>query len=212
MCSAKYAYRYRSITWKLLIPMLLVLVIQAFFFTSVILLGGIVRYLEENSCDILMERVSSRRNNIQNEMTYRWSNLTIAELRVNNAVAEFLAQKGIDLETLLSSRTLAAELLETISSHIIFMMRTASTTGGFIVLNDNGLFPDEADAKIGLYFRDMDPLSTPSDNSDILVERSPVSIIGSLKIPTGTNWTNRFFLKGEDSEPAGFFYKPLLEG
>ena len=65
----------RSILIQILIPMLLVMLAQAGLFVVTMMYGGAVEQLRSNAFDILTERVSNRKNYLQNEMILRWSNV-----------------------------------------------------------------------------------------------------------------------------------------
>ncbi len=91
-------------------------------------------------------------------------------------------------------------------------IRTASVTGGFIIFDDSGLNLPEipgAQAKTGLYLRDMDPVLNPPDTSDLLIERAPSSIVKNLKISMDIHWNNQFFFDKDNEGASDFFYKPL---
>ncbi len=60
------------------------------------------------------------------------------------------------------------ELLRQVSSPLMALMRTNSVSGAFIVFDG-----PHSGQKAGLYLRDSDPSSTPSDNSDLLAVRGP---------------------------------------
>ena len=61
----------KSILRKMLVPMMLVMSLQAGLFLGSILLGGTLDKLNQNSVDILNERVINRKNYLQNEMLQR---------------------------------------------------------------------------------------------------------------------------------------------
>ncbi len=66
---------------------------------------------------------------------------------------------------------------------------------------------DTAETMQGIYLRDLDPTSMPSDlHADILVERAPVGVVRAGYLATDTGWQPVFSV--EDSAAQPFFYKP----
>ncbi len=193
-----------SIIRKLLIPMVIVVLAQVVLFVSVVLLSGIVGILKNNSFNLLNQKIQSRGSYIQNEMIQHWSNVSESESLINANILHKLHSKGITVKDLDSNTQFTKELLEDVSSNLIFMLRKNYVTGAFLILDNN------SEEKVGLYFRDLDPNSNPSDKSDLLMERGPASIAQNLGIPLDTWWNNRFiFNQNKNSSPEEFFSKPI---
>lgn len=112
-----------SIMKKMLFPMIVVMLVQAGLFAGTILWGGTIEQLNNNSFDILNERVINRKNYLQNEMIQRWSNLTETEETVNNKVAQVLAQENAALSDITANSPLAVEILEQTSADILYLIR-----------------------------------------------------------------------------------------
>lgn len=194
-----------SIIKKLLIPMISVVVVQVVLFVTVISSSGIIQILKENSFNILNQKVESRGNYLQNEMIQHWSNVNEAEGVINSTILKKLQSKGLKTENIAEDGELATELLKDVSSDIIYMLRKNYVTGAFLILDS------DSNQKNGLYFRDLDPNSNPSDNSDLLMERGPASVAQKLNIPLDTWWNNKFIFDGRSkaSSPNEFFIKPI---
>lgn len=193
-----------SIIRKLLIPMVIVVLAQVVLFVSVVLLSGIVGILKNNSFNLLNQKIQSRGSYIQNEMIQHWSNVSESESLINANILHKLHSNGITVKDLDSNTQFTKELLEDVSSDLIFMLRKNYVTGAFLILDNN------SEEKVGLYFRDLDPNSNPSDKSDLLMERGPASIAQNLGIPLDTWWNNRFiFNQNKNSSPEEFFSKPI---
>lgn len=85
-------------------------------------------------------------------------------------------------------------------------------SGIFVILN-TGELPDSPEqpclSKPGIYLRDLDPASAPSNRSaDLLLERAPIEVVRSFGISTDAKW-RPLFLFGE--EGAGDSYMPLFQ-
>ncbi|EKQ51342.1 MULTISPECIES: EAL domain-containing protein [unclassified Clostridium] len=195
-----------SIIKKLLIPMIIIMIVQVFLYLSAISFSGIIEILRDNSFNILNQKIESRKNYLQNEMLQHWSNVGESESVINKAILSKLENRGLTVKDLKNNPKLSTELLNDISSDIIFMLRKNYVTGAFIILDN------DSEEKTGLYFRDLDPNSNPNDNSDLLMERGPASIAQKLGIPLDTWWNNKFIFNPNNevlASPNEFFTKPL---
>lgn len=74
---------------KMIFPLIIVMLIQTSLFYATILWGGTIKKLNDNSFDILNERVINRKNYIQNEMLQRWSNTSETEATINSSVKKY---------------------------------------------------------------------------------------------------------------------------
>ena len=193
-----------SIIRKLLIPMISVVLVQVVLFVTVIFSSGIIQILKENSFNILNQKIESRGNYLQNEMVQHWSNVGESESLINSTILKKVESKGLKVDDIANNGELATELLCDVSNDVIFMLRKNYVTGTFLILDSN------SKEKNGVYFRDLDPNSNPSDNSDLLMERGPASIAQNLNIPLDTWWNNKFIFEGTNkSSPKEFFLNPI---
>lgn len=193
-----------SIVRKLIIPMTSVVLVQVILFVTVIFSSGIIQILKDNSFNILSQNIESRNNYLQNEMLQHWSNVGESESVINSTILQTLESKGLNVKDLSNNEKLATQVVGEVSSDVIFMLRKNYVTGVFLILDNN------AEEKTGVYFRDLDPNSNPSDNSDLLMERGPASIAQNLNIPLDTWWDNKFiFDESNKSSPKEFFLKPI---
>ena len=194
-----------SIMVKMVLPMAAVIVFQSCLFAGLIGFGGMVDQMNSNAMDIFNERVIGRKNYLENEMIQRWSNLTDSRTAIQSAVATYLHTQGMAEKDLVAGSPQTTELLQGVSQDLIYLMRKNSVTGAFVILE--GQRGDDANqkTKAGLYFRDLDPVSTPSDYSDLMLERGSATLAKSLDIPMAIGWMPLFTI-----EPLSEYYnKPL---
>ena len=193
-----------SIIKKLLIPMIIIVIVQVVLFVGAIFFSGIVEILKDNSFNILNQKVESRKNYLQNEMLQHWSNIGESESIINITISQTLKNKGLKVKDLDNNGQVTTELLNDVSNDLIFMLRKNYVTGAFLILNN------DSEEKAGLYFRDLDPNSNPSDNSDLLMEIGPASIGKNLDIPLDSWWNNKLALTSRDTSlPKEFFLEPI---
>lgn len=197
-----------SIMLKMFIPMLAVMLVQAGLFTGAILWGGTIGQLNQNAYDILNQRVINRKNYLQNDMVQRWSNVGETEQQVNAIVQNKLAEANKSASDITIDDSFSHEIVTALAQPLIYMLRRNQVTGAFVILEGPGTADEEGViTRTGLYLRDMDPSTAPSDNSDLQVERAPSAVSQSLGIPMDTAWKPRF-----DSPPweeKAFYGKPM---
>ncbi|VHR83929.1 signaling protein [Clostridioides difficile] len=204
-----------SIMKKMIFPLIIVMLIQTSLFCATILWGGTIKKLNDNSFDILNERVINRKNYIQNEMLQRWSNTSETEATINSSVKKILNEKNALIEDVGNNEEINKDIIKSISNDLIYLLRKNSVTGAFIILNDKNINDKPIDSKgeisrTGLYIRDLDPKFNPNDNSDLLIERGSSDIARSFGISMDSYWEPKFSFKSEnEQEGDDFFYKPF---
>lgn len=199
--------RERTIFREILIPLLSVLVIEVLFMTSAIVLGGVIGKLNGNATDMLAQQTENRGNYLWNEMIGSWSDLGLLSDEIDAKVQSRLDQGEIKLEDLNENSESCVALLKDISTELIDTMYNKKITGIFVIFNTRN--PEEgaaAKSAPGVYLRDLDPESTPSErNADLLWERAPVDLVRSGYIATDSGWKPNF---SEQDMGQEFFYKP----
>lgn len=179
-----------------------VMVLQSAIFSGTILWGGTIERLDRNAFDILNERVINRKNYIQNEMLGRWSSISGYDDAIGRKAANL--QSGDESEE---------ELLD-IAETLIYILRRNSVTGAFVILDGDGGRPSPGNSvqKTGLYFRNLDPVSSSANNDDLLAERAPAGVTKELGISLDTEWKPKFLFSADDSLADDFYYSPFDAG
>lgn len=202
--------RRNSIVKKLTLFLATSLVIQCTLFAAFILLGGTLERLDKNAMDILNERTINRKNYLENEMVRRWSNLDRTQTAIAQQVESFLLEHEMPTTDLTAKNPKTAELLGKLTPMLTNLLRTNSVTGTFVIFHgdDKAALPAENEmlVKSGLYFRDLDPMTTPEDFSDIMVERGPSDLIRNLNYPMDVNWKPTLLTDIEDDS----YYMPFV--
>jgi diguanylate cyclase (GGDEF)-like protein len=201
---------------RILIPMVLLTILEVLLLSGTFLFGGAISELNDNAKGIFQGKVMNRAGYLQNEMTNNWSNMTYTIQDINTK-AEALHEKGIiDLDHIGDSSESCYPLVAAISEDLIDMLRSNKVTGAFVVFNTDNpdtLRSQESFSKPGVYFRDLDPDTNPSVlNSDLLIERGPVSLVHNLDISTDRTWQPLFQLNKDVPEALNSFLNPLEQG
>lgn len=78
---------------KLLIPMMLLVIIENILLISAIFGSRLLSYVENKEKAIFYEKVSNRKNYLENEMLTRWANVNNTVQEVNNTTQKLIDTK-----------------------------------------------------------------------------------------------------------------------
>lgn len=196
---------------RLLWPMVCLLLMQSLLHIALLWQGGVVSHADQNTYDILSQRINARANDLEGEMLSRWSALSETEYAVIEELEAGLAQMGAAPEEITRDAQLNARLVERTVPQLIYMLRKNMVTGAFIVLDGPALSSDvEGVTRAGFYIRDLDPSSYSARNTDLMVERGMPDISKRLNLAFDACWASTMeFPLGDDDPDAQFFFRPL---
>lgn len=198
---------------KILIPLMILVILEIGIIMMSIYGQGLFGLIHTNVREIVESRVEARRNYLESIMVNQWMNLGQTVQKINQ-LADGLVEAGkLDIEAIDDSSENAAPFLNAVSDDLISMMRTNRVTGVFLILNaDNlqsGMESGTYEDKPGLYFRDLDPESRPSNkNMDLLIERSPLLVARNKQLSTDRTWNTNFQFGTSGVPYYDFFYEP----
>lgn len=196
----------RTIFWMAFRSLLLVLTVEMLLFVGSLVVGGVIRALNKNAQDILAKQVENRGSYLANDMAMNWSNLSAISDRVDVCLQEILDSGGMTLEEFVEAGE-SASLINGVCHDMIDTMYSKQVSGIFMLINTKNLSEAASGTVQGVYLRDLDPTSMPSElHADILVERAPVAVVRSGYLATDTGWQPVF--SASDSVEQPFFYKP----
>lgn len=184
-----------SILERILIPLTVVILAQGIFFMAFFRFGGTLPRMQENAIRDYDSTVENRKVLLEETMM-RWSNLSGKYEKINQELLTYFEK---DEEFLNDGEEINTFLYQNLQD-LVYVLRKNSVTGAFLLLDS------ETESKQGIYIRDMDPLSNPSDNSDLLIELGPSSLMRRIDIPMDTEWRGR--LDPEEVSSMDFYIKP----
>ena len=194
-------------------PMILLVIIENILLIGAISGSRLLSYVENKEKAIFYEKVSNRKNYLENEMLTRWSNVNSTVEEINNTAQRLINTKKISLKTLDDSSEASLPLLKKTSSKLINLIRTNQVSGAFVVLNTDNLEAKKEkgvfENKPGIYLRDFDPLSTPSKkNEDLVFKYAPKALTQSMNISHGKTWRPLFEFQKTGNYGA-YLYEPF---
>ena len=196
----------RTIFWMALRSLLLVLMVEMLLMAGSLIVGGVIQTLNRNARDILSKQVENRESYLANDMAINWSNLNVISDKVDSCLQEILADRGMTAAGFAESGE-SALLINEVCQDMIDTMYSKQVSGIFMLINTEGLGEAAPETVQGIYLRDLDPKSMPSDlHADILVERAPVAVVRAGYLATDTSWQPVFSTADSIDQP--FFHKP----
>jgi len=196
----------RTIFWMALRSLLLVLTVEMLLLIGSLVVGGVIQTLNRNAQDILAKQVENRGGYLVNDMAASWSNLSVISDKVDACLQEILDSRGMTPEEFVEAGE-GASLIDEVCQDMIDTMYSKQVSGIFMLINTKSLDENVPETVQGIYLRDLDPTSMPSNlHADILVERAPVAVVRSGYLATDTSWQPVF--SAADSVEQPFFYKP----
>lgn len=176
----------RTIFWMALRSLLAVLAVEMLLMAGSLVAGGVIQTLNRNSQDILAKQVENRGGYLEGSMVQNWSNLSAIRDRVNVCTQEYLDAEGMTPEDLCREGG-TVPLLDEVCQELIDTMYSKHVSGIFMLICTQPT--DTVETMQGIYMRDLDPTSMPSDlHADILVERAPVGVVRAGYLATDTGW------------------------
>ena len=197
----------RSLFRTILVPLLCLLAVEVLIFLGSLYAVGVTGQLDQNAREIADKKVENRQSYLENYMVENWSDLSWVVRRVNRAAQEMLDRGELSLEELDSNSEACAPLLLELGNDLVSTLYAKQVSGIFVVFNTGNL-DEKSDTveKTGIYIRDLDPRSQPSEErADLLLERAPIAVVQEMNISTDSAWNPLFrFSHGY----YDFFFQP----
>lgn len=190
-----------SLFKRIFIPMFVLVAFILCLIIGIIYYYDILGQLNENSRSLFNQQINTRGHYLESAMVTNWSNLELDADRINKITSQLIEKNNISLDNLHKSSQDSQLLLKNISDSLITTLRNHGTTGAYVILSNGEFLQNETQYYPGLYISDNDPDSEyESGNSDLLLVRSPVSIVNELNISTDSSWRPSFEFQDVDSD------------
>lgn len=212
-------FKKNSIQLKLILPMLVIIVLQAVL-SAVFLVGlGTINDINHHSKDVLSTRINQIKSQLESDMLFRWSSLDLSVASINKSAQSIAVQKSSSITDALNNKEIVQELLTESNAALMDLLQQTNVTGAFLILDtstvSSGTTLDAPVSRSAIYLRDLNPTSTAANNSDIMAEAGPVDIMRSLGIAMDTAWTYELdFSRDQEyltknNMSYDYFFKPM---
>ena len=201
----------KSLLFKVLIPIALVMVLQSALNLSSLFMRGAVSMLNDNALGILSQIVINRKQNLEVSMTQKWGKLTASSSALSELYSEFLLERGLTDDTFCSDTDASKDFLYDSTPELKRLLRQNGVNGVFLILagSEGATLPSDTapQTRQGVCLRDMDQIADYSGEEDLLIERAPYSVVNRMAIPLNSMWTpNYTFSAGCENR---YFFNPL---
>ena len=129
--------RKKKLTYLLLIPLVLVVLLQGLLPFSILLTSRTKETMAKNAADIDSYLVENRRVVLQNAMVDQWSEVSSESAFLNNALQELLAQHQTDVDSFLGDQEMQRAYIQLVFDELLTYLRRDSTCGLFLILGNN---------------------------------------------------------------------------
>lgn len=197
----------RSIWTKLMVPILIIMLLQAIWFVATVLFGGVSKELKRKDLNILRENTENVKLYTEQEMIRRWIGTLDNGDVISHQIEQILRREGRKAEEIHTDPDLNRLILQEVMDHAIVLLHRSSGNGFYLILDGPASKNNNEDMRAGIYVRDMDSSSYAADHSDLLLERGMPSISKNFRIPLDMFWELGFEL--EDNGGAEYFFRPF---
>lgn len=199
-----------SIFQAIFVPLIGLMITQSIIFYGAAVYGGIKDTLNQNAADIVCERLTNRKNELETLFNNNWTDMEFYEQNINKIYATYETTYG--MQPFIDQKNIQIQFLGDTSKLLIDMIRRNQVNGVFLILNDrpkNVSFPqsEDVDSKYGINIRDMDATSAYTGTEDLLIERSPSSLVEKIGCSLDSWWDASYHFSSK--EDGLFYYKPL---
>lgn len=200
----------RSIFRAVFGPMIMVMIIEFIVLYVTTIYGGVGESVKENEAKVFSERMISRKNELEDEITKRWINLDDTEKKLT-ALYQNYAQKYGD-KPFVQNEKVQISYLEKITDDLINTLRGNKVNGIFVILNANpqeDIFASNSyEKKNGVCIRDLDSNSIYDSRKDLLVERAALSVLEKTGCSLDSWWEPQYIFKSR--QEGDYYYEPML--
>lgn len=199
-----------KLSFRLSIPILLVVVFQLLTFLITMIVGGEFRDIRQYAYNTLIEKTENRYNYIRTELLDKPVIVQEYSEQINNRVTAILKNRGETIEDLQTDKELNQTIIESSVEIIANLLRRSQANDVYFILETGDLYSDESNknARPALYLRDVDP-TTDSGYSDLLMEIGYASLSQSYGITRHSGWSLYFEPNVDNMKDFDFYYKPL---
>lgn len=202
--------RKRKLTYLLLIPLVMVVVLQGLLPFSILLFSKAKETMERNAVDIDSNLVENRRVVLENAMVDQWSEVRYESGYLNAELKAFLTERQADISEFLGDAEMQHAYSQSVFKELLNYLRGDDTCGLFLILGNNS---DQTAPQnyVGFFLRDSDPTTKTETNSDLLFERGDQILARENGIALDSSWFTYFSFLGSGVRDADdFFYVPYL--
>jgi hypothetical protein len=194
-------FKNRSIVKRLTVLILGIIIVQTLLIGTVLIFGGVLKQAKENAFQLFHEKVASRKEYLQREMKYNWTNFEPYLLNLQEAYKNAEGNQE--------------QFFDDALDDMVSMLKATQTTGAFLILTTE----TKQDSFPALYLRDYDPLTNSYENEDVYILYGSSELAKENQMPLDQTWRHYCKITAESSDflmqtiaNASPLYSPFLLG
>lgn len=200
----------QSVFRTIIVPMIILVIVEVILLISVLAGTNVLQRLNRNSEDLILKQLQNRANYFSSAL-YNWSDLDVLASTINSKAESMISDSTINIDELQSDSNVSTPLVMDIVDDLISTLYSKRLSGIYVVFNTTNIndipkmktIPN----RTGIYIRDMDPTSTPSERyEDLLLCRASVQVVQGLNISTDSCWKPQFTFTEDKDTPENFAY------
>lgn len=200
----------QSVFKTIMVPMIILVITEVILLVSVLAGTNVLQRLNRNSEDLILKQLQNRSNYFSSSL-YNWSDLDMLASTINAKAEKMIGDGTINIDELQSNSEVSTPLVLDIVDDLISTLYSKRLSGIYVVFNTTNLndipkmktIPN----RTGIYIRDMDPTSAPSERyEDLLLCRASVQVVQGLNISTDRCWKPQFTFGKDKDTPENFAY------
>ena len=133
MKNAAPLHKSQSVYITILVPLMILLILEAGLMVSAINFSGMVRQLRQNAEEMFSQKVENRQSYLRSSMVSNWSDLSGTAEHINDLTEQMLQSGELDLSDITAHG--GAALLEEAAPELIPMIHAKRISGAFVVLS-----------------------------------------------------------------------------
>lgn len=198
--------RSKPLSYRLLMPMLLLSILQVGVFFGTLAVGGEFKLLKNYAYNMFVEKTENRKNYVENLMTKQIAPSYETAREINTEIENYLQQNGFEPSDLMTNKVVNKQAVRQVVPKLIELLRKSGVNDVFLILDSGELYNSNgAVRKSGIYFRDQDVNSNDREkNTDLILELGSSDIAREFGIALDSQWTTYLELNRVDEESLRF--------
>ena len=199
-----------KLSFRLSIPILLVVVFQLLTFLITMVVGGEFRDIRQYAYNTLVEKTENRYNYIRTALREKPTLVQEYSEQINSLVNDILKENNATIANLQTDKDLNRSIIESSVEIITNLLRTSQANDAYFILETGELYADEStdNARAALYLRDVG-LKSNAGYSDLLLEVGYASLSQNYGITRHSGWSLYFEPDPEDMNDFDFYYRTI---
>ena len=198
----------RSIFFKMFLPIICIMLIQAGSVIVFLFASNTMETLNRNAIEVLDKNVQNRSIALEHQMVHFWSNIDHLEQLLVQEIDTHLALHQLAITDIWGHTPQEIDMLEHLAPHLIQALHDTTATGVFMYFLDPSGFSEQTQYLNGLYYRDLSLLHNITSN--LIFARGHVDIARRSNLSLDSTWDEFFtFDPAHTQQWRGFAYPQL---